>query len=442
LKNHILPSKAPIQLTIALGAVLLVGSLLLGMFLGFVQPHGHNGTVLDTSRAVLSGQSMIDSWLPMGNALQVWRSPAGQDIYAKVFFAPGDAYQYPPAALFFAMMLDAKPAPVPTPLETFTLFAALAVVALSTAYVFERMMTLRGFELGSPWQRALRWIFVAALSLTFYPVVRAFELGQAQLWIDALFAAALAAWLARRPALSGVLVGAICLLKPQLSLLLVWGIIRKQWSFAGAIAAFCAVTFGVALIYFGLQNHLSYLKVLSVLSQHGESVYPNQSVNGLLGRLMSLQDPESFNNLKWRESLPPYHPLIYWGTMISSILILLPALLWRSDNDLIQRTLDLCTMALSATIASPIAWNHHYGVVFPIFAVALISAWGRWVTVGMIGISYVVASHFLPFTGEFARSKLNFVQSYLFFAMLLLLAVLYELRTRSSPAQLHATSSS
>ena len=442
MKNHILPSKAPIQLTIALGAVLLVGSLLLGMFLGFVQPHGHNGTVLDTSRAVLSGQSMIDSWLPMGNALQVWRSPAGQDIYAKVFFAPGDAYQYPPAALFFAMMLDAKPAPVPTPLETFTLFAALAVVALSTAYVFERMMTLRGFELGSPWQRALRWIFVAALSLTFYPVVRAFELGQAQLWIDALFAAALAAWLARRPALSGVLVGAICLLKPQLSLLLVWGIIRKQWSFAGAIAAFCAVTFGVALIYFGLQNHLSYLKVLSVLSQHGESVYPNQSVNGLLGRLMSLQDPESFNNLKWRESLPPYHPLIYWGTMISSILILLPALLWRSDNDLIQRTLDLCTMALSATIASPIAWNHHYGVVFPIFAVALISAWGRWVTVGMIGISYVVASHFLPFTGEFARSKLNFVQSYLFFAMLLLLAVLYELRTRSSPAQLHATSSS
>ena len=442
MKNHILPSKAPIQLTIALGAVLLVGSLLLGMFLGFVQPHGHNGTVLDTSRAVLGGQSMIDSWLPMGNALQVWRSPAGQDIYAKVFFAPGDAYQYPPAALFFAMMLDAKPAPVPTPLETFTLFAALAVVALSTAYVFERMMTLRGFELGSPWQRALRWIFVAALSLTFYPVVRAFELGQAQLWIDALFAAALAAWLARRPALSGVLVGAICLLKPQLSLLLVWGIIRKQWSFAGAIAAFCAVTFGVALIYFGLQNHLSYLKVLSVLSQHGESVYPNQSVNGLLGRLMSLQDPESFNNLKWRESLPPYHPLIYWGTMISSILILLPALLWRSDNDLIQRTLDLCTMALSATIASPIAWNHHYGVVFPIFAVALISAWGRWVTVGMIGISYVVASHFLPFTGEFARSKLNFVQSYLFFAMLLLLAVLYELRTRPSPGQLHATSSS
>jgi len=442
LKNHILPSKAPIQLTIALGAVLLVGSLLLGMFLGFVQPHGHNGTVLDTSRAVLSGQSMIDSWLPMGNALQVWRSPAGQDIYGKVFFAPGDAYQYPPAALFFAMMLDAKPAPVPTPLETFTLYAALAVVALSTAYVFERMMTLRGFELGSPRQRALRWIFVAALSLTFYPVVRAFELGQAQLWIDALFAAALAAWLARRPALSGVLVGAICLLKPQLSLLLVWGIIRKQWSFAGAIAAFCAVTFGVALIYFGLQNHLSYLKVLSVLSQHGESVYPNQSVNGLLGRLMSLQDPESFNNLKWRESLPPYHPLIYWGTMISSILILLPALLWRSEGNLIQRTLDLCTMALSATIASPIAWNHHYGVVFPIFAVALISAWGRWVTVGMIGISYVVASHFLPFTGEFARSKFNFVQSYLFFAMLLLLAVLYELRTRSSPAQLHATSSS
>jgi len=428
LKSGIITSKASVQLTLALGAALLVGSLLLGALLGMVQPHGHNGSVLDTSRAVLGGQSMIDSWLPMGRALEVWRSPAGHDIYAKVFFAPGDAYQYPPAALFFAMMLNAKPAPVPTPLETFTLFAALAIVALSTSYVFERMMALRGFEPGPLWQRALRWICVAVLTMTFYPVVRAFELGQAQLWIDALFAAALAAWLARRPALSGILVGGICLLKPQLSLLLIWGLIRKQWSFAGAIAAFCAVTFGISLIYFGLQNHLSYLKVLSVLSQHGESVYPNQSVNGLLGRLMSLHDPESFNNLKWRESLPPYHPLIYWGTMISSILILLPALLWRSEGDLIQRTLDLCTMALSATMASPIAWNHHYGIVFPIFAVALVSAWGRWVTVALLAASYVVASHFLPFTGEFARSKLNFIQSYLFFAMLVLLAALYQLR--------------
>jgi len=120
----------------------------------------------------------------------------------------------------------------------------------------------------------------------------------------------------------------------------------------------------------------------------------------------------------------------------------LPALLWRSDNDLIQRTLDLCTMALSATIASPIAWNHHYGVVFPIFAVALIGAWGRWGAVALIAASYVVASHFLPFTGEFARSKLNVIQSYLFFAMLVLLVVLYELRARSSPAHVHASARS
>jgi hypothetical protein len=132
--------------------------------------------------------------------------------------------------------------------------------------------------------------------------------------------------------------------------------------------------------------------------------------------------------LRWREGLPPYHPTIYAGTLISSIAILMPALFWRSSRRPIERTLDFCAMALSATMASPVAWDHHYGVVFPIYGAALAAAWGKpWAVVGL-AMSYVVATHYVPGTGYFAHSPLNIVQSYLFFAAILLLGILYRMR--------------
>jgi len=47
---------------------------------------------------------------------------------------------------------------------------------------------------------------------------------------------------------------------------------------------------------------------------------------------------------------------------------------------------------------------------------------------GALAVSYVVASHYLPMTGRFAHTGLNVLQSYLFFAALLLLAIMYRLR--------------
>jgi len=164
-------------------------------------------------------------------------------------------------------------------------------------------MALKAMALGGPAQRLFRAVLVVALMLTFYPIVRAFELGQAQLWIDAAFTLALALWLRGNPATSGVLIGLACLIKPQLCLLLVWAFVRREWRFAAGLAAFCACAFGISLLYFGAENHLSYLNVLSHLSERGESYRANQSVNGLLGRLMSLREPDMFNNLQWRESL-------------------------------------------------------------------------------------------------------------------------------------------
>jgi alpha-1,2-mannosyltransferase len=424
-------SAGSMRVQASLLAVLLFGSILGGILLHAMAAPRYNHSVLDSTKSVLTMNSLIDSWLPMGNALQTWRSPAGHDIYARVFFAPVDAYQYPPAALFFAMALGMSPSKVPSLPETLSLLFSMAIVAVGTAYILERMMALKGLALGGPAQRLFRAALVAALMLTFYPIVRAFELGQAQLWIDAAFTLALALWLRGNPATSGVLIGLACLIKPQLGLLLVWAFLRKEWRFAAGLAAFCACALGISLLYFGVENHLSYLNVLSYLSEHGESYKANQSVNGLLGRLMSLREPDMFNNMQWRESLPPYNPMVYIGTVISSLVILVPALFWRSENARLPRTLDFCIMAVSSTMASPIAWEHHYGIIFPIYALAMVAAWSRPAALTALAVSYVIASHYISITGKFAHSELNFVQSYLFFATLLLLSVMYLLRLRS-----------
>ena len=126
---------------------------------------------------------------------------------------------------------------------------------------------------------------------------------------------------------------------------------------------------------FGFANHLDYLPVLSHLAERGETYYPNHSVNGLLNRLMSVAEPELYRNLDWGDgAFPPFNRLVYWTTTISSAAILLLALLRRNRDNDPDRVVDFCTMAVSATVASPIAWEHHYGVLLPVFAVVLVGA--------------------------------------------------------------------
>ena len=47
----------------------------------------------------------------------------------------------------------------------------------------------------------MRLLTAAALAATFYPLVKAYSLGQIQVWIDALFAVLVASW-GRRPAVA------------------------------------------------------------------------------------------------------------------------------------------------------------------------------------------------------------------------------------------------
>src|SRR5258708_36733995 len=72
-------------------------------------------------------------------------------------------------------------------------------------------------------------------------------------------------------------------------------------------------------------------------------------------------------------------------------------------------------MALSVTMASPIAWEHHYGIIFPIFAALLASVIGHRTRLLLLAVSYVVMSNFFPFANLLAPKVVNVVQPYILF---------------------------
>jgi hypothetical protein len=270
-------------------------------------------------------------------------------------------------------------------------------------------------------------VISAGFTLTFYPVMKACTLGQIQVWLNSIFAVALLAWMLGRKAISGVLIGLICLLKPHFGIFLIWALVRREWPFIIAFGATVGVGLAASVFTFGWANHFDYLRVLSYLGERGEAYYPNQSVNGLLNRLMSVGDPQHYNNLKFEiEKFAPFNRWVYGATVVSSSAILLAAIAWRDRAE--DRVADFCRMAASLTIASPIAWEHHYGIFLPIYAVMLpmvIHDRGR---IFWLIVSYILVSNFFPITNLLASTYWNLAQSYLFFGAIILLVLLYTQR--------------
>jgi alpha-1,2-mannosyltransferase len=98
---------------------------------------------------------------------------------------------------------------------------------------------------------------------------------------------------------------------------------------------------------------------------------------------------------------------------------------------------DLPIIALTATMVSPIAWEHHYGIVLPLFAVLVpasleVSACGRW-TAALLALSFVLTAQFLAPVQYVAATALNPLQSYLLFGALLLLGIAYAGAIRRPP---------
>jgi alpha-1,2-mannosyltransferase len=425
---------------------LALNALVLNGILWAVSPVGFKDTVLRHTWDFVHGRSGDDSWSTMSVAYLYVQKPHATPLYTEVFFHRKVKFQYPPPALFaFAAMRQAGIERVRVSDDYFGPWPSIndglawlfvLVMTLSVAALLHLQFKHGTYSSQNRSSFALLTVIAAGFTLTFYPIMKACTLGQIQVWLDALFALSLLMWMMGRKTLSGFLIGLVCLVKPHFGLFLIWALVRREWRFIACCSATICIGLAASIATFGWADHIDYLRALSYMAQHGEAYYPNQSINGLLNRLMSVSEPKHYNNLTFDiEKFAPFNPWIYGATVISSSLILLAAIARRREAE--DRIVDFCRMAVSLTVAAPIAWEHHYGILLPIFAIMLPRTIHYYSRMIWLMVSYVLVSNFISATNLLASTFLNVGQSYLLAGAFILLALLY-VQSTATPIAIHS----
>lgn len=384
-------------------------------------------TGLQHAAAFVLGRGHHDSWEPMRQALAYVRSAGTAPLYDVVFFQRGVIFTYPTTSLLFLEGVGVATGQTLAgdgPLNVLS-WLAVATTLVVVPLVLRDSVRVHLPELGraSAFERRLLWTLGATLTLLFYPLMKAFTLGQIQTIITALVACAMLAWVRGRDAWAGVCVGLACLVKPQIGLLVVWALLRRRWRFAGAWSA-VVLPLGIwSVSRYGVANQFDYVRQLSFITAHSWSYAPNQSVAGILNRALFIGQ-----NLEWDTHYVPYHPWVYAGTVVSSALLVGTGLFVGRRSARVDDH-DLAPFALATlcfTMASPVAWEHHYGVAVPAFAwlapqAAAANRGGRGV---WLAVAYLALASLWHPLDVFATTPVNVLQNSLFAGALLLLILL------------------
>ena len=377
-----------------------------------------------------------DSWEPMNRALNVFRSGTDPSIYEKVFFAQNHKFQYPPTSL---LIIDVLNRVTPQRETVQRILDWISWLCLWGTIAFSILILLSEIKKRIPDEYLrYRWLFVvlSILSgLSFYPLLRGFYLGQIQIWLNFLFALSLWFWLRKSEVQSGLCISLMAIIKPQMGLFAAWGFLRKNWKFCASVVGGAALALMVSLWRYGLASHLKYVEVLRFIGTRGESYYPNQSINGLLNRAL-------FNgsNLEWNAfKYAPENGFIQAFTMISSMIFLTALFLFVWKSKKVVDGLDFALAGLVFTMASPVAWEHHYGILLPVFALIFPRIWEKreqWKS-GLIwaALAYLLTANNYSITRSLADTNLNILQSYVFFGGLIVIGVLIKLQRLTAGEQ-------
>jgi hypothetical protein len=365
-----------------------------------------------------------DSWTPMLGSVNFFLAHPGLPIYQARLY---DTLIYPLTSilpLLWMKQAGMSDAAVLRALMIASWIAVVAVVALQVVLA-SKLAAQQSSSLS--WRAAVATAFAAFF---FMPITLAFSLGQAQIFLDLFFTLLVLFWVEGRERPAGVMMALLAMVKPQFGLLLLWAALRRRWNALASGLATLAAGCAVSLAVFGLRNNLDYLGVLAGLSRKAQSHYANQSIFGLLNRAI-------FNgeNLPYRPYVyPPFIPWIYVVTLATTAVLVLLALAypWRRRAGGMA---DLAAIAVVSVIATPMAWEHHYGVTLPIFVWLWFAVYRRGVgRVWPLALAWVLIADFLsPLNFLAAIPVANVLQSYMYFGALLLLGLLLRLREVASP---------
>jgi hypothetical protein len=367
-----------------------------------------------------------DSWTPMLGSVNSFLAHPGLAIYqAKLY----DTLIYPLTSILPLLGMKQAGMSDTAVLRALMIASWIAVVAMVALQV---LLAAKISGQSAPQHGTLSWRAALATALAaffFMPITLAFSLGQAQIFLDLFFTLMVLFWIERRERTAGVMMALLAMVKPQFGLLLLWVALRRRWNALAAGALTLAVGGAVSLTVFGLRNNLDYLGVLAGLSRKAQSHYANQSVFGLLNRAI-------FNgeNLPYHPYVyPPFVPWIYVVTLATTAVLVLVALAypWRERAGGMA---DLAAIAVVSVIATPMAWEHHYGVMLPLFVWLWFAVYRRGVgSAWTLALAWVLIADFLSPLNFFAAVPIaNLLQSYMYFGALLLLGLLLRARTVSA----------
>jgi hypothetical protein len=358
-----------------------------------------------------------DSWGPMLGSVNAFLTHPGQPIYqAKLY----DTLIYPLTSILPLYWM--KRAGMSDP----AIFHALMIASWVAVWTVVALQVAIAAKAVARNPSGLNWRAVVATGLAaffFMPITLAFSLGQAQIFLDLFFALLVLFWVEDKERPAGVMMALLAMVKPQFGLLLLWAALRRRWNALAAGGITLAVGAAVSLAIFGVRNNLDYLGVLAGLSRKAQPHYANQSIFGLLNRAI-------FNgeNLTYHPYIyPPFVPWIYYVTLATTAALVLLALRnpWRERDGSMA---DLAVVGVVAVIATPMAWEHHYGVMLPIFVwlwFGVYRAGGG--TAWKLAVAFVLIADFLsPLNFLAAIPVANVLQSYMYFGAMWLLWVLMK----------------
>lgn len=380
------------------------------------------------------GPDSLSVMLPALHALQ---AHPHQSPYQSVFFDQHVKFVYPLTSLLpFSLMawLGCSEQTMSWIIKFLCECATPATILVSGLMATSLVRRRAGRQLTRREQSYI-WGTVLLGGIFFAPLSRAVQLGQMQAILNFEFALAFYCWIAGRQRCAGALIGLMTAVKPHYGIALIWLALRKK---TGALVAFFVCLLAAAIpsaALYGLRANLDYLRVLSYISRHGESFQANQTMNGLLTRLLFLGQ-----NMKWDpHQYALFHPVVYFGTTLTALALIGLGLFYRWPKHARGGEADFAAFFLALTAASVVAWEHHYGILYPILIWLVFHKSASAYTPKrkrLLAAAYLVTGFGLNFVILFANVPvLNILQSYLYVGALGVLALLFT----DQPGQESAT---
>ena len=379
---------------------------------------GNPGTIGDLLRKFWTLHTWTDSWLPMMKSVDYFLQHPTLPIYYAPLY---DTLIYSLASILPLWALKRMGMGDTAMLRFLAVTSWLALVGIAAASLSmgRRLLRRRGVRLN--WQMV---VAVVAAVLFCYPALKGYALGNAQTYLSFEFAVLLLLWSNGQEAAGGVVGALLAFVKPQYVLLLVWMAVRRRWNATIAFLGTSAVLIALSVLVFGWHNNLDFIHVLAGLSKKAQSHYANQSMFGTLNRVIGNGENLGYTPLVYT----PYVRWVYVTTVVTSLLLMAAVLLFPWGR-LRASCADLSAMGIVSIAASPMAWEHHYGILCGIFAWTWF-AYGCWQTKRpwLLGLAAILTMNAWLGLNRLADFHgLNILQSYMYLGALLLVVVLMRL---------------